>query len=585
MICTHCSSENPGGARFCARCGVILGEAHHACGTLLDQGRYEVRKLIKSGGMGAVYLAYDTRLNRERALKEMVDFSPAPEERKKAVERFENEVKILSSLSHPSLPQVSNFFVESGHYYMVMDYIEGEDLEYILQQDGEPGLSEKFISHVGIEICRILEYLHGHCPPILNRDIKPSNIMIGRRDRRVYLVDFGIAKALIHSSYRKTAIGTEGYAPLEQYRGYPEPRSDLYALGATMYHLLTGMDIKALDFKPVRTLNTAISPAMERILAKALQLKPEDRFAHAAEMREALEQGQRGDYGTEQSGHPKPDAGGHPGEHSFPDAPSYINPGPVILTPGVEVKKKRDFFAAPAPAITTHDGMVMIYVEKGPVIMGTPFDDEYMPSASQDEMPCHSIEIPAFYMDRHPVTNRQFEHFARETGYHTTSELRRAIETWKSHCRPGKENHPVVCVSWFDAVEYAAWAGKRLPTEAEWERAARGCDGRPWPWGHDPAPGCLNCWESHQEGTTDVLSYPAGRSPFGIYDMAGNVREWTGDWYRPYPYSGPYSTGYLKSIRGSSFSDRLLDSRSAKRWENSPSHRDCAKGFRCVQVP
>jgi len=321
---------------------------------------------------------------------------------------------------------------------------------------------------------------------------------------------------------------------------------------------------------------------MESLLARALQLRPEDRFSHAGEMREAIEQSQRGDYGGEHSKPLKP-AYEEPCEAPQPEKPSFINPRPVVFIPRVTVKKNTASIAGPAGTISTCDGMVMCYVGKGQVIMGTPFDDDYMPSASQDEMPCHVLEMPAFYMDRHPVTNRQFEQFVRETGYQTTSELRRDIETWRSHYRPGKENHPVVCVSWFDAGEYAAWAGKRLPTEAEWERAARGHDGRPWPWGHDPASARLNCWESHHEGTTDVLMFGGGRSPFGIYDMAGNVREWTGDWYRPYPYSGPYSTGYLKTIRGSSFNDRLLDSRSPKRWENAPSHRDYAKGFRCVQ--
>lgn len=576
MFCSHCGGENPDNAKYCAGCGVILKDPVIPCGSFLDKGRYEVKRLLKAGGMGAVYLAFDNRLGLQHALKEMIDFSPTPQERNKSVERFKNEAALLAALAHPSLPRVSNYFVEGGHYYMVMDYIEGEDLETILKREGRPGLSEKLVKLVGIEICKVLDYLHHYNPPVLNRDIKPSNIMMNMKSKQVYLVDFGIAKTIAPSSYKKTAIGTEGYAPLEQYRGYPEPRSDIFALGATMYRLLTGAEIKPLDFPPIRDIHSDISVQMENILLKALNMYPEGRFADAGEMRQALENVI------------KTTVKRVPVYTKYRDPARALrdlaSPTEGILDRLIEVTghKRRAYKCS----FIRHakDGMEMAFVEGGNFIMGTPIDDEYASFASRDEMPVHTIAIAPFYMDIHPVTNRQFLRFVEETGYETTADLRGDLETWKTYFTYGKDNHPVVYVSWYDAKEYAAWAGKYLPTEAEWEKASRGIDGSIWPWGDHFDPGMLNCNESGIGSTTEVMQFRDGKSPYGLHDMAGNVREWTSDWYRPYPYEGPYSTGYLKSIRGGSYEDRGIDNRCAKRWENAPSHRDRLKGFRCVKT-
>ena len=580
MYCSHCGCENPDIAKYCVGCGVLVRDPTIPCGSFLDQGRYEVKKLVKAGGMGAVYLVFDHRLGNQHALKEMIDFSPTPVERNKAVERFKNEAAILAALSHAGIPKVTNYFVEGGHYYMVMDYIEGEDLESILRREGRPGLSEKFVKHVGVEACKVLDYLHHLNPPVLNRDIKPSNIMMQKREKRIFLVDFGIAKTIAPSSYKKTAIGTEGYAPLEQYRGYPEPRSDLYALGATMYHLLTGAEIKPLDFPPIRDINPDISVHMENVLTKALCMYPEGRYADAKEMRQALEAFVK--EGMVKSGRVKPSHGQYrDSARLLQDLASPELSGQILdRLVTVTTKKKRTY--RKTTMISHVDNMKMVLVEGGEFIMGTPIDDEYGSYASRDEMPVHTIAIPPFFIDAHPVTNRQFSRFVEETGYRTTAELRGDLETWRTFFTYRKDNHPVVYVSWYDAKEYAEWAEKRLPTEAEWEKAARGVDGDAWPWGDQFDSRKLNCFESNIGETVEVMKFPDGASPYGAFDMAGNVREWTTDWYRPYPYNGPYSMGYLKAIRGGSFEDKGIDNRCAKRWENAPAHRDHLKGFRCA---
>lgn len=583
---------------------MLLRDVTLAGGSRLDGGRYEVVHLIKSGGMGAVYLVNDTRLVTQCALKEMIDFSPTPEERRSAVERFQNEVKLLSTLSHPSLPQVTNFFIERGHYYMVMDYIEGSDLEALIRKEGAPGLKESFARFVGIEICKVLDYLHSQTPPILNRDIKPSNIMVSKSGRRIYLVDFGIARSLSSTPYKKTAIGTEGYAPIEQYRGYPEPRSDLYALGATLYQLLTGKEVKALDFAPICTVNPVVSTDMESILAKALELYPENRYPSAMAMRAALEvagEDRKRKVTVRKTARlsPAPAATAPPSEESplFKRMDSRGNDEKqrdkltdailkqirtITVTPKSGVRRRSSHYP---PLIEGKDGAPMILIEAGPFIMGTSINDHCYSKASRDEMPHHKVFVNDYYIDMYPVTNLLFSRFVEATGYKTVAELREELDTWQTFYTEGREDHPVVCMNWFDADKYALWAEKCLPRETEWEKAARGTDRRDFPWGGAFDAKLLNSAESARSDTTAVDAFPGGRSPYGVFDMAGNVREWTIDWYRPYPYRGPYTSGYLKSIRGSSFTDRQDDCRCARRWENIPNHRDRMKGFRCVFIP
>jgi iron(II)-dependent oxidoreductase len=167
----------------------------------------------------------------------------------------------------------------------------------------------------------------------------------------------------------------------------------------------------------------------------------------------------------------------------------------------------------------------MITVPAGPFIMGT-----NRPRSAAQDQPEHRIELPAYRIDKYPVTNAQYARFVAATGH-------RAPLNWENgRIRPGTERHPVTMVSWYDANAYASWAGKRLPTEAEWEKAARGTDGRRWPWGELMDASRLNTYYNVGR-TTDVTHYVSGASEYGVMDMAGNVSEWTSDNFRPYPGS------------------------------------------------
>ncbi len=262
-------------------------------GEILED-RYEITRFLSKGGMGAVYLARDKRFPKVTklvAVKEMINPVRDSVTSRISLETFEREANILASLSHPAIPKVFDYFAHHRRVYLIIEYIEGTDLESLLSEIDLPLPQEKVVNWA-IQICDVLSYLHSHQPnPIIFRDMKPSNIML-RNDRRVMLIDFGIAK-VFHTGKRGTMIGTEGYSPPEQYRGMAEPRGDLFALGATVHHLLTRRDPRKeppFTFKehPIRNFNSSVTPELEAIVARALEYEAEDRYLSAEEMKQDL---------------------------------------------------------------------------------------------------------------------------------------------------------------------------------------------------------------------------------------------------------------------------------------------------------
>lgn len=259
--------------------------------------RYHIVKRIGGGGMGSVYLARDKRLaESSRAVKEMIGMYTDEAQRKKVVEDFERESQLLASLDHPAIPTIYDYFTHDGCYYLVMKYVSGGDLSDRLKKVPNGILEERVVVEWGIQIADVLDYLHTQKPPIIYRDMKPANIMLDEKDR-IVLVDFGIARFVASTQKNVTAIGTMGYAPPELFAGKVEPRSDIYSLGATLFHLLTGRDpqdnpLLMFDFsrnpRP-RQINPKITEGMDAILVKAVDHKPANRFSSAGEMRQALE--------------------------------------------------------------------------------------------------------------------------------------------------------------------------------------------------------------------------------------------------------------------------------------------------------
>jgi len=273
-----------------------------------------------------------------------------------------------------------------------------------------------------------------------------------------------------------------------------------------------------------------------------------------------------------------------------PPTPTPIppTPTPVPPTPTPEVQEAGTPTQGPAatptpteeptpqpPSVTD----IMIEVPAGPFIMGS---DEGDP----EDSPAHQVDVPAFEIDRFEVTNADYAAFAEVTGYVTYAE-KQGFSSWRDQWGIGEDNHPVVMVTWDDAQAYCGWLGKRLPSEVEWEKAARGTDGRVFPWGDEWDPNRANVKERGLRGTTTVGSFGAGASPYGVDDVVGNVWEWTADWYQPYPgnaVADPYYGEKFRVTRGGGWFDEEPQATAFNRNAADPSKTaNDDLGFRCAR--
>lgn len=328
--CPYCNAVVKVGTRYCGTCGRFMGTGSSTgtiaagtnttsstpddatvlpgsgtapanssrslnVGARLQGGRYIVKKILGQGGMGAALLANDLRLdNKLVVIKELLSGSTDPTRQQEDVRNFKREVSTLAHIDHPLIPSVTDHFQEGTRYFMVQEYVEGENLEARLGQTNQP-IKEREALICASELLDILDYLAQLTPPIIHRDIKPANIIIGARDRKAHLVDFGIARADIarHAQRKQTtALGTPGYAPPEQYQGNADPRSDLYGLAATLHHILTNRDPRdhaPFHFPLLRALNAQISQETEQMIQRTLQNDINQRHQSAATMKQEVD--------------------------------------------------------------------------------------------------------------------------------------------------------------------------------------------------------------------------------------------------------------------------------------------------------
>ena len=267
--------------------------------TTVLNGRYEIVRRIGGGGMGAVYLAKDRNLgDAPRAVKEMVESHLDPAQHEKAIGDFKRESLLLTALEHPSIPTIYDYFYDDGlsRFYLVMKYISGGDLASRMRAAIGGKIDEKTVTDWGMQVADVLDYLHSRPKPIIYRDLKPANLMIDGNTGRVMLIDFGIARWVSQQEKGVTAVGTMGYAPPELFSGRVQPASDVYSLGATMFHLLTGSDpqdnpLLIFDFSKnprPRQIAPSISSEMEQILMRCVEYKPDNRYRTAGELRHEL---------------------------------------------------------------------------------------------------------------------------------------------------------------------------------------------------------------------------------------------------------------------------------------------------------
>jgi len=291
-LCTACQKENREEARFCDGCGrSLVPDSRH----LLDN-RYEIIETIKSGGMGCVYKARDVRLENIVALKKMLYTHRDSADMESFAQHFKKEAKLLSYLHHSGLPKVIDYFTagdaetQGPAHYLVMTFIGGTDTETMMQQRGRKPLPAEEGLSIFWQILDILKYLHSQDPPVVYRDLKPSNIM--EDHGRVFLVDFGIAQIFSPDMFEMPA-GTSGYCAPEQMEGAAEARSDLYSLGAVMYYFLTGKDPQEeSDFPkmtpPAAGLNKDIPAQISDLIARMLEHDAEKRPKSAEKIMDSL---------------------------------------------------------------------------------------------------------------------------------------------------------------------------------------------------------------------------------------------------------------------------------------------------------
>ena len=326
LICPACHASNLPRARFCQHCGydLILNN---------DGPRFFLTRTIKEGGQGAVFEGRD-EAGQVVAVKEMLDRFTDPQERAEAVQRFEAEAEMLGRLSHPRIPRIFASFNDGGRHYLVMEFVRGQDLEDLVSREGAQ--PEARVLEWADQLCDVLEYLHDK--GLVYRDMKPSNVMLEQPAGTLKVIDFGIAR-VFQPQQRVTQIGTPGYAPPEQYQGLATPRSDIYALGATLHHLLSGRDPR--DHPPFTFPRlTGVSPRTADAIERALQMRPEDRFQSIAEFRAALRPA------------PPPVVAVAP----TPARPTASRPAPVTPTPS----------PVPAPAPAPAPAPCLLYTSPSP---------------------------------------------------------------------------------------------------------------------------------------------------------------------------------------------------------------------------
>ena len=255
-------------------------------GTVID-GKYEILREIGRGGMSIVYLAMDTHLNKQWAVKEIRKKGNGKND-EVVVNSLLAEANMMKKLDHPALPRIVDIIDNGITIYVVMDYIEGESLDKVLNEYGAQ--PEEQVIAWAEQLCEALEYLHSQKPPIIYRDMKPANVML-KPEGNIKIIDFGIAREYKEQKLSDTTVlGTKGYAPPEQYSGQTDARSDIFALGMTMHHLLTGIDPRSGEaYAPVRMWNPQLSEGIELIINKCVEPAAENRYQSCSDLLYDLE--------------------------------------------------------------------------------------------------------------------------------------------------------------------------------------------------------------------------------------------------------------------------------------------------------
>lgn len=559
--------------------------------------RYKILDLLGQGGMATVYKAYDARLEREVAIKIVRREAFPPEVLEDTLKRFEREAKSLARLSHPNIVKVLDYGEYEGSPFLVLEYLPGGTL---VQKIGAP-MFWKDALQLLLPVARGVEYAHKR--DIIHRDIKPANILVTEQGGPT-LSDFGIAKLFQNENADALtatgmAMGTPEYMAPEQWTGNTGPKSDMYALGIILYELITGRRPYIADTPGGVFLKQATEPllfpseiisqlpaSVEHFLVKTLSRDPARRYADLGEFTKEIEkllndEDVDADYYAGGSLPEKADQITVSQEAVVPVAKPLHTSRRLILFAGIGaaliVALIIAFALKPVPRaaeITDASGAQMILIPAGDFTMGSVDGDT-------DEAPVHTVFMDDYYIDKFEVTNALYKNCV------TAGVCMKPLDA-ANYDNPKYAEHPVVYVDWSMAKNYCEWRGAKLPTEAQWEKAARGTDARTYPWGEG-----IDCSEANYENcigdTKPFNNYANGTSPYGVYNMAGNVWEWTSNWYSA-TYDGNSSAknptgpdkGDRKVLRGGGWNQHEYLLRTTARLGTNPTDVFFSFGFRCA---
>jgi serine/threonine protein kinase len=610
-------------------------------------GDYEIISSLGRGGFGTVYKAKASNGSMV-ALKVL---NPQVLDNQKVVKKFFHEAMILAKLDHPNICRLIEFFPDGQNYAIVMEYVEGTELKELLQQQPNGLLPFDRAFKIAKQSLSAFQYANEN--GILHRDIKPANIMISKEGNiKIMDFGIAkVAGAATHDT--AASMLSIHYTPPERFdpSRVVDTRSDIYSLGLVFYELFAGKrpfdvdETSQIMFwhlneipEPPETFVSGLPKEVSLAIEKALEKDPDDRFQDFKEFDDALGAGTPGvDYAsslddtaasdqTIVTSLVEPTALKKKAKKKKAELPvaliAGISAAVIILLIGGFFAYQM-FLKGPAIQGTTQqetvkieykggvpnskgypevinekDNSTMIYIPAGEFTMGS---DKYT-----SEGPIQQISLDAYLIDKYLVTNRQFKQFVEETNYQTDAEKNHSGEVWTgrrwsndenatwrlpdgSTPVEGREDHPVSQVSYNDAETYCKWAGKDLPAEAQWEKAARGPGGNTYPWGNfDPDDSMANYSDSFIEGTTPTTKYEKGQSYYGAFDMAGNLYQWCKDWYvtgierKANNPTGP-GEGTERVLKGGSYSESMDSLRSPNRISADPATSKAIYGFRCVK--
>ncbi len=495
--------------------------------------RYVIEERIGKGGMGAVYRAHDTLVDEPVALKFM---HPELLRTEKGRQMFIQEAQIARRLRHENIVAVHDVaWTSEGILYLSMEFLSGQSLRAFLRKKrNDRRLVEVRLAVTVLkQVLAALEYAHR---TVIHRDIKPENVFL-LASERVKMLDFGLAKVVheelfgapVAAAATGRVVGTLGYAaPEQRLRRTVDLRADLYSVGLLLYELFT-LRTPLDEFVPVPQVREDVSPGLQAVLDRALAEEKERRWQSATEFRNALEEAFETAYGR-----------------------STVQ----MLSPTTDKEPSTEG---------------MVYLEGGNFLMGS--------NDVRDEAPEEEVYVGPFWMDVHPVTVGEFARFLQATSHPEP-------RFWRDPQYNGPDQ-PVVGITWAEARAYAKWQGKDLPTEAQWEFAARGKENRRYPWGNLPPEPTL-CNFGDNLGMPSIISmHERGATPEGIQDMAGNIMEWTQDAFVPYPVARRTSgngaqNAPRKAVRGGCWNSRPGELTSTARKGLFPESRLNTVGFRCV---